>query len=504
MIPSFLSALGALTLAGSAFGLLLFLVKRIAGDRLGPFWGCYSWVAALFFFAVPIPALRVIRITPASPLPEGLPFTPAAGEAALLALNPLRQWIPAVLFLLWGLGFLAALGRLVRGRRRLMRLLMESASEASFSEASLLAERADALGLRRRPGLLHSSGASGPLVTGLLHPTVFLPEGSQPHLDLVLTHELTHIRFGDLWLKSAAAVLGCIHWFNPLWIFIRRDLSLSCELCCDCRVGRNLDNQGRLRYGKLLLGLPSPDTFPQTALAFAGPKDRLKRRLQLIMEPVSKSWRRRAAALLLLAAAAVPAALLSGRFSPWSVALEASAQGTAFSRQAVPLSQVILEEPERTASAPSGQEETEWTLVWPVEGESYISMGYDEYLSHPALDIAPADKNAQILAAAAGTVVSAEWDSVYGWHAVIDHGDFSTFYAHCSSLSVEEGDPVDAGQAIAAAGKTGRATGVHLHFELSQGGEQLDPMATVSWVTQEEKQPLSACGDGASAQNLCP
>lgn len=75
-----------------------------------------------------------------------------------------------------------------------------------------------------------------------------------------------------------------------------------------------------------------------------------------------------------------------------------------------------------------------------------------------------------IYASAAGTVIVSKvggWNGGYGNYVVIDHGNGTqTLYSHMSSDSVSIGQSVSRGQKIGTVGKTGEATGYHLHFEV--------------------------------------
>ncbi len=126
------------------------------------------------------------------------------------------------------------------------------------------------------------------------------------------------------------------------------------------------------------------------------------------------------------------------------------------------------------------------TFTWPCPGYSRISskFGYrthpitGQYKLHKGVDLAAA-KNTPILAAADGKVTTA-WATEhgsYGKYVIIDHGGgMVTLYAHCNSVSVKKGDTVKKGQTIAKVGKTGSSTGYHLHFEIRENGNYVDPM----------------------------
>jgi murein DD-endopeptidase MepM/ murein hydrolase activator NlpD len=75
-----------------------------------------------------------------------------------------------------------------------------------------------------------------------------------------------------------------------------------------------------------------------------------------------------------------------------------------------------------------------------------------------------------------GIVMQARYSKDYGNVVMIDHGQgVVTLYAHNSRLEVRTGDAVLAGQEIARMGSTGRSTGPHLHFEVRQYGQRMDP-----------------------------
>lgn len=101
-------------------------------------------------------------------------------------------------------------------------------------------------------------------------------------------------------------------------------------------------------------------------------------------------------------------------------------------------------------------------------------LGYEKF--HAGLDFG-ADSGSTIRSAAAGVVIYAQWYGGYGNAVIVDHGSgITTLYGHAEGFYVAEGDTVQKGQPIAAVGSTGFSTGPHLHFEVRQNGEPIDPV----------------------------
>jgi murein DD-endopeptidase MepM/ murein hydrolase activator NlpD len=95
---------------------------------------------------------------------------------------------------------------------------------------------------------------------------------------------------------------------------------------------------------------------------------------------------------------------------------------------------------------------------------------------HQGIDIRAA-YGQDVQTAAPGRVVSARTEGAYGETVVVEHaGGVHTRYAHLSSVLVGAGDEVTAGQVIGRAGRSGRATGTHVHFEVTRAdGDRVDP-----------------------------
>ncbi|WP_257998447.1 M23 family metallopeptidase [Zhihengliuella halotolerans] len=81
-----------------------------------------------------------------------------------------------------------------------------------------------------------------------------------------------------------------------------------------------------------------------------------------------------------------------------------------------------------------------------------------------------------VKAAAAGTVVQAEYAGHSGNRVRVDHGNgLETTYNHNTSLKVAVGDKIERGDVVSLSGTTGNSTGCHLHFEVLVDGTAVDP-----------------------------
>ena len=95
---------------------------------------------------------------------------------------------------------------------------------------------------------------------------------------------------------------------------------------------------------------------------------------------------------------------------------------------------------------------------------------------HNGVDFAT-DKGTPIYATGDGQIESAQF-LFYGYGNVvtIDHGfGYKTMYAHMNEVFVVEGMPIKRGQCIGTVGRSGKATGDHLHYEVIYRGDKVNP-----------------------------
>jgi murein DD-endopeptidase MepM/ murein hydrolase activator NlpD len=129
------------------------------------------------------------------------------------------------------------------------------------------------------------------------------------------------------------------------------------------------------------------------------------------------------------------------------------------------------------ASTPPPQASSGSGLIWPFSGP--ISSPFGDGRGHAGIDIDGFGRDgAPVVAAASGTVTFAGGGANgYGLYVMIRHSNgMETLYAHLQYISVSMGQQVSQGQTIGGVGRTGHATGTHLHFEVHVGGVAVNPM----------------------------
>ena len=130
--------------------------------------------------------------------------------------------------------------------------------------------------------------------------------------------------------------------------------------------------------------------------------------------------------------------------------------------------------------------------IWPVGSRRITSPMGSRFTgipgastNHKGVDIGGVGYNSEIHAAKAGTVIVSQYSSSYGNYVVVSHGSGNTtLYAHMSSRKVETGQAVAQGDVLGITGSTGISNGPHLHFEITENGERVNPLTYLTGYVQ--------------------
>lgn len=219
----------------------------------------------------------------------------------------------------WGLG-ITVLG-IRRGvqQRSLARRMKSWRLPQDPRIESLLTACCRRIGIRSRVNVLVSDDDSGPAITGMFRARIVLPETllrefSDEQLEMILLHELAHVRRRDLLVRELLIWLRSVHWFNPAawWVFLRMEIER--ENACDELVLDVTGADRRLSYGMTLLEVVkriSTQALSPGLLGISNTSATLQRRLAMIRDYRKQTWKTN-----LLAVALIAAAMAVGLTSP--------------------------------------------------------------------------------------------------------------------------------------------------------------------------------------------
>jgi len=227
----------------------------------------------------------------------------------------------------WLAGAAAALAALLMSLFRVRRLVRRSyASDDAASWSDTTAVVGARLGLRRTPRVLFSHAVRTPMAGGLWRQVVFLPAAAAGwntrRREIVLAHELSHLRCRDPLRHVAARIAVACYWFHPLAWLAARHSSLAREQACDEAVlslGFKPSD-----YAQVLLELADGMAAPRATAALPMvERSLLEKRLMAILDERSRPARRHpaiTAAAAALVTAAIAAAQPAGTAATTNVA----------------------------------------------------------------------------------------------------------------------------------------------------------------------------------------
>jgi bla regulator protein blaR1 len=259
----------------------------------------------------------------------------AAEQIAAQNFNWKINWL-LVALTLWLAGAMIVLARLAAGMFRVRRIVGRSQYVIDYHWGALVRRLAGQLHLPEHIALLRSPYVGMPQTWGVWNPVVLLPEDadewSAEWRQIVLLHELAHIKRRDCLTQLLAQIVCAIYWFNPLvWVAARR-LRVEREIACDDHVlqaGTRASDYARylLEFAGVMNNNGSPVGLPSPAAAGIA-CSQLENRVRSILDPAikRKSLNRKSLFVIVAIAACllIPLASLqprSGAAAPINVSL---------------------------------------------------------------------------------------------------------------------------------------------------------------------------------------
>jgi TonB family protein len=267
----------------------------------------------------PLPdRVEVSRGRESTPLVVPEPGASAAPAARLqLAGRPAGPAAEAIIGVIWAAGVAAFGVMLIAGIRRVLRI-ETNAERVRSTDWTCLVDTISGEYRLRRPVTLSFVQAPDLLATwGVLRPRVLLPaharEWSMQRREMVLRHELAHIRRGDWVVQLGAELVRTLFWFNPLFWTICTRLRREGEQACDDLVlGAGVPARQYATQVLELARICRPYRSPSQAVTPMAHPSTLERRFAAMLNPRldrrPSSRRTLVAAAMLLIGLSVPAA----------------------------------------------------------------------------------------------------------------------------------------------------------------------------------------------------
>jgi beta-lactamase regulating signal transducer with metallopeptidase domain len=216
------------------------------------------WITPISLALLPVKMETALPMVPSPALEVSSDATAQAGMPANVVVEAprifgWRAWLLAV----WCIGVLCAIARILQQWRTARALLQNSETITDSALNRILHRLSTALRLRRTPLLYQSAFVCSPMLLGLFRqriilPTVMLASSTASHLEMVLAHELAHVRRRDLswlWLFTLGET---VFFFHPIVWLARREWAVATESACD-RLALRITRQDPRDYGSMLI-----------------------------------------------------------------------------------------------------------------------------------------------------------------------------------------------------------------------------------------------------------
>jgi len=267
---------------------LLFKAAMAALANAGATLRYWSAVSALMLLALCVPSTMVYLVL--GMLPAGVPTTVlATGTDRLVATAAGaagKGFTVEAIVAVWVIGVTVISVRTLTAWFRLSGLRRAADRHAALPLVPVVERLAAVFGLAGRVDIGLSESINSPVIVGWLKPVILLPPAivaRLPHaqLEMIIAHELAHLRRHDHWINLFQVVTETLMFYHPAVTMISRQIRIERESACDdlavsatCR---------RLDYVEMLASLEKSRS-PRTGLALGVQDGQVLTRIRRLVE----------------------------------------------------------------------------------------------------------------------------------------------------------------------------------------------------------------------------
>lgn len=291
-------------------GLLFIVVTPFLLKRYSAKWLYYGWLVILVGFILPFTfnmSSTVVNLSEPVPLSSKELVPVNSSQITLVStsvdtISALSVW--QIGMIIWILGIIVFLtAHLVRHYRFMYMVKRWGQTITEPNTLYLLEKVKHEMNITKEIALKECSCIHSPMLVGFTNNTIWLPNNAyrEEELNMILKHELVHLKRKDLWYKAFVLLVSSIHWFNPLFYLFAKELDNLCEHACDEEVVKNSDIQLRKTYSQTILHAEKLKRGEGVFFTnFLGSTQILKKRILSIMDMNKKKSGMVVMALLIL------------------------------------------------------------------------------------------------------------------------------------------------------------------------------------------------------------
>lgn len=253
-----------LTLTGSCMAMFYCLIKYMPKRYLAHHWG-YIWIKIIMlFYLIPLPFLKLVyksisqrlfgvknyvQVDYFNDLFDNTVYI-SEGDTFLSTSYRIQIISIIVWFTVAALIMIRHIIRYLHNRRNLLKCCVPNDDKRL---GMLLEELKKEYGIQRNVLLYSSNQKIAPFSIGIWRPVIILCKTNLSEtLNIVLSHELIHIKRYDVLYQALDIFLLSIHWFNPLIHWVIKEKERICEMSCDDIVIKNMSLRERTEYASLI------------------------------------------------------------------------------------------------------------------------------------------------------------------------------------------------------------------------------------------------------------